>query len=67
MNVNMVFLPEQNRPDGSIRSDQIKNLFWADFFRYRYFGGGKHMEQKTDVRDPDEKVVEIEIQVSHTS
>lgn len=32
MNVNMVFLPEQNRPDGSIRSDQIKNLFWADFF-----------------------------------
>ena len=21
MNVNMVFLPEQNRPDGSIRSD----------------------------------------------
>ena len=55
MNVNMVFLPEQNRPDGSIRPDQIKNLFWADFFRYRYFGGGQLMDQKTDVRDPDEK------------
>ena len=32
MNVNMVFLPEQNRPDGSIRSDKIKKLFWYNFF-----------------------------------
>ena len=62
MNVNMVFLPEQNWPDGSIRSDQIKNLFWADFFRYRYFRGGQLMDKKTDVRDPDEKVVEIEME-----
>ena len=50
MNVNMVFLPEQNRPDGSIRSDAMneKGVAMAGL---KFVGNAVYSEVQPDVEN----------------
>ena len=60
MNVKMVFLLEENRPDEVSLTIRLKILVWAIFsFREKE---KMSLTEKTDIRDSDEKVVEIEME-----
>lgn len=60
MNVKMVFLLEENRSDEVSAQIRLKILVWAIFsFREKE---EMSLTEKTDIRDSDEKVVEIEME-----